>query len=55
MRTKCWTMAALGAVWAAAAWAAPVRETLDVASDWVHDVAYEYEDGAVNGTLSVRL
>ena len=55
MRPKCWTMAALGAVWAAAAWAAPVRETLDTASEWVHDVAYEYEDGAANGTLSVRL
>ena len=55
MRTTSWTMAALGAVWAAAAWAAPVRETLDTASEWVHDVAYEYEDGAANGTLSVRL
>lgn len=55
MRTKYWTMAALAAVWAAAAWAAPVRETLDVASEWVHDVAYEYEEGATDGTLSVRL
>ncbi len=55
MRTTSWTMAALGAVCAAAAWAAPVRETLDTASEWVHDVAYEYEDGAADGTLTVRL
>ena len=55
MRTTSWTMAALGAVCAAAAWAAPVRETLDTASEWVHDVAYEYEEGAADGTLTVRL
>ena len=48
-------MAALGAGCAAAAWAAPVRETLDTASEWVHDVAYEYEEGAADGTLTVRL
>jgi phosphatidylserine/phosphatidylglycerophosphate/cardiolipin synthase-like enzyme len=56
MTTKRWiAMAALGAGCAAAAWAAPVRETLDTASDWVHDVAYEYEEGAADGTLTVRL
>ncbi|MGD9613045.1 MAG: phospholipase D-like domain-containing protein [Kiritimatiellia bacterium] len=54
--TKRWmAMAALGAGWAAAAWGAPVRETVDTASDWVHDVAYEYEEGAADGTLTVRL
>ena len=53
---KRWRMgAALVAGFAAAAWAAPVRETVDTASDWVHDVAYEYEDGAADGTLTVRL
>ena len=40
---------------AAAAWAAPVRETLDAQSDWLHDVSYECEDGAAEGTLTVRL
>ena len=54
--TRRWiAMAALGAGCAAAAWAAPVRETLDTASEWVHDVAYESEDGAADGTLTVRL
>ena len=48
-------VAALAAGFAAAAWAAPVRETLDTASEWVHDVAYESEDGAADGTLTVRL
>ena len=53
---KRWRMgAALVAGFAAAAWAAPVRETVDTASDWVHDVAYEYEAGAADGTLTVRL
>ena len=48
-------VAALAAGFAAAAWAAPVRETLDADSDWVHDVSYECEDGATDGTLTVRL
>ena len=53
---KRWRMGvALAVGFAAAAWAAPVRETVDTASDWVHDVAYEYEDGAADGTLTVRL
>jgi len=45
------------AAWAgvAAAWAAPVRETLDAQSDWLHDVSYECADGATEGTLTVRL
>ena len=55
METRGWRMAAMGAVCAAAAWAAPVRETLDTASEWIHDVAYEYEEGAADGTLTVRL
>ena len=47
--------AALAAGIAAAAGAAPVRETAATDSDWVHDVAYEYEEGAADGTLTVRL
>lgn len=47
--------AVLAAGFAAAAGAAPMRETLDAGSEWVHDVAYESEDGAADGTLTVRL
>ena len=50
-----WWLAALGAAGMAAAEAAPVRETLDTASEWVHDVSYECEEGAADGTLTVRL
>ena len=54
--TKRWIgMAALCAGFAAAAGAAPVRETVATDSDWVHDVSYEYEEGAADGTLTVRL
>ena len=54
--TKRWIgMAALCAGVAAAAGAAPVRETVATDSDWVHDVSYEYEEGAADGTLTVRL
>ena len=52
-RSMAW--AALAAGFAVAVGAAPVRETLDAGSEWVHDVAYEYEDGATDGTLTVRL
>ena len=50
-----------GWIWAAlcagsvAAWAAPVRESIATDSDWVHDISYEYEEGAADGTLTVRL
>ena len=50
-----WIWMAAWAGVAAAAWAAPVRETLDAQSDWLHDVSYECADGAVEGTLTVRL
>ena len=50
-----WIWMAAWAGVAAAAWAAPVRETLDAQSDWLHDVSYECEDGAAEGTLTVRL
>ena len=54
--TKRWIgMAALCAGFASAALAAPVRETVATDSDWVHDVSFEYEDGAADGTLTVRL
>ena len=53
--TKRWIgMAALCAGFAAAAGAAPVRETVATDSDWVHDVSYEREEGAADGTLTVR-
>ncbi|MGD9780750.1 MAG: phospholipase D-like domain-containing protein [Kiritimatiellia bacterium] len=48
-------MALMCAGWAAAAGAAPVRETVDTGSDWVRDVSFEYEEGAADGTLQVRL
>jgi phosphatidylserine/phosphatidylglycerophosphate/cardiolipin synthase-like enzyme len=35
--------------------AAPIVETLDSGSTWVHDVSYEYEEGDLDGTLRVRL
>ena len=50
-----WIWMAAWAGVAAAAWAAPVRETLDAQSDWLHDVSYECADGATEGTLTVRL
>ena len=54
--TRRWIgMAALCAGLAAAAPAAPVRESLTTESDWVHDVSFEYEEGAPDGTLTVRL
>jgi phosphatidylserine/phosphatidylglycerophosphate/cardiolipin synthase-like enzyme len=41
--------------WCAAAAAAPVTETVATDSDWVHDVSFEYDEGALDGTLQVRL
>ena len=56
MNGKCgWIWMAAWAGVATAAWAAPVRETLDAQSDWLHDMSYECEDGAAEGTLTVRL
>jgi len=53
---KQWMMwAALAVGFAAAAGAAPVRESVATDSDWVHDVSFEYEEGAADGTLTVRL
>ena len=48
-----WVVLAVG--FAAAAGAAPVRESVATDSDWVHDVSFEYEEGAADGTLTVRL
>ena len=55
MATRWMGMAAVCAGFAAAAWAAPVRESVETDSDWVHDVSYEREEGAADGTLTVRL
>ncbi len=53
---KRWLMlAALGAGWAAGAAAAPVEERLEANSAWVHDISYACEEGAADGTLTVRL
>ena len=49
-----WMAALLCAAWTAA-WAAPVQERLAADSDWVHDISFEYEEGAADGTLTVRL
>ena len=46
---------ALCAGFAAAAWAAPVRESAATDSDWVRDLSFEYDEGAADGTLTVRL
>ncbi len=48
-------MAALCAGLVVAAPAAPVRENVETESDWVHDVSFEYEEGAADGTLTARL
>ena len=52
---KRWIMIAALCAGCAMAWAAPVRESLEADSDWVHDVSFEYEEGAADGTLTVRL
>ena len=48
---------AVAALCAGCAWgqAAPVVEQVETGSDWIHDVAFEYEEGAGEGTLTVRL
>ena len=50
-----WLVAAALCVGQVAAWAAPVQERLETDSDWVHDVSFEHEEGAADGTLTVRL
>ena len=49
-----WWLAA-GILPAGAAWAGLVTEQAQTDSDWVHDIAYTYEEGAADGTLTVRL
>ncbi len=49
-----WWLAA-GILGAGAAGAAPVTEQAQSDSDWVQDIAYAYEEGAADGTLTVRL
>lgn len=55
MTNKWLAMAALCAGGVAAAWAAPLTEGVETESDWVHDVSFTYEEGAAEGTLTVRL
>ncbi len=55
MARRGWVWAALGAGFAVAALAAPVQERMGTDSDWVHDISFEYEEGAADGTLTVRL
>jgi phosphatidylserine/phosphatidylglycerophosphate/cardiolipin synthase-like enzyme len=56
MRTRRWMAVWLVcAGWAWAARADPVVERLETGSTWVHDVSYEVEEGAAEGTLRVRL
>ncbi len=47
----------LAALWGGCglAQAAAVVEQLATGSDWIHDVTYTYEEGAGDGTLTVRL
>ena len=53
--TKRWLVMAAFCAGCAAAWADPVQERLEAGSDWVHDISFEYEAGAADGTLTVRL
>ena len=53
MSKSWWLMAVLAA--ACAAPAAPVREQVETESDWVRGISFEYEEGAADGTLTVRL
>ncbi len=39
----------------AMAWAAPVVERVETDSTWVHDVSFEMEEGANEGTIRVQL
>ena len=39
----------------AMAWASPVMERVETDSTWVHDVSFEYEEGADEGTMRVHL
>lgn len=54
MTTRWIGMAAL-CVGCAAALAAPVTERVETDSTWVHDASFEYEEGAMEGTLRVKL
>ncbi|HOE36231.1 MAG TPA: phospholipase D-like domain-containing protein [Kiritimatiellia bacterium] len=52
---KIWLLLTLLALAAPLGRAELVREELPDASDWVHDIVFEHEAGADDGTLSVRL
>lgn len=54
--TKRWMRwAAVCVGWATMAWAAPVQDRLESESDWLRDISFEYEEGASDGTLQLRL
>ncbi|MGB4047149.1 MAG: phospholipase D-like domain-containing protein [Kiritimatiellia bacterium] len=54
--TKHWLMIGLAGLFlGAGAWAAPVQEAVETDSTWVHDVVFEYEPDATEGTMTVRL
>ncbi len=55
MATRWMKMAALGLVLAAAAWAAPARESMESESDWLRDITFECAEEAAEGTLLLRL
>ena len=50
-----WTLLPLLALTALPGRAELVREELPDTSEWIHDVVFEYEAGAADGTLAVRL
>ena len=54
MRTRWIGMAALCAGCLAAS-AAMVTDRVETESDWVHDISFDCEEGAADGTLTVRL
>ena len=40
---------------AAAAWAAPVQDSVETGSSWVKTASFSYDEGATDGTLTVQL
>lgn len=55
MSKRGWTWVGLCAGLAAAAMAGPVTESVETGSAWVKEAAFQCEEGATEGTLTVRL
>jgi len=53
--TKQWMGIVALCAWCAAALAVPVTERVETGSTWVKEASFEYEEGAADGTLRVKL